>query len=109
MEFQSFYIRHTQGEVNHEDGRVHEPSDLDDLLGVSNTSMDVLCHWGDRPKCLHASAAVVQRHRPSHVLGTAPARVRTLGLYGQAVPDYVWQLCVPVRLFRSVRLVSCKE
>ena len=41
MEFQSFYIQHTQGEVNHEDGPVHQPSSLDDLLGVSRTSMDV--------------------------------------------------------------------
>jgi hypothetical protein len=27
--------------VNHEDGQVPKPSALDDLLGVSNTSMDV--------------------------------------------------------------------
>ena len=27
--------------MNHEDGQVPKPSDLDDLLGVSNTSMDV--------------------------------------------------------------------
>jgi hypothetical protein len=31
----------TQGEVNHVDGQVPKPSVLDDLLGVSSTSMDV--------------------------------------------------------------------
>ena len=31
----------TQGEVNHADGQVPKPSVLDDLLGVSSTSMDV--------------------------------------------------------------------
>ena len=41
MEFKSFYMEHTQGEVNHEDGQVPKPSLLDDLLGVSRTSMDV--------------------------------------------------------------------
>ena len=40
MEFQSFYMEHTQGEVNHADGQVPKPSVLDDLLGVSSTSMD---------------------------------------------------------------------
>jgi len=41
MEFKSFYMEHTQGEVNHADGQVPKPSVLDDLLGVSSTSMDV--------------------------------------------------------------------
>jgi hypothetical protein len=27
MEFKSFYIQHTQGKVNHEDGQVPKPSD----------------------------------------------------------------------------------
>ena len=31
----------TQGEVNHVDGQVPKPTVLHDLLGVSNTSMDV--------------------------------------------------------------------
>jgi hypothetical protein len=31
----------TQGEVNHSDGQVPKPSVLNDLLGVSSTSMDV--------------------------------------------------------------------
>ena len=39
--FKSFYMDHTQGEVNHVDGQVPKPSLLDDLLGVSRTSMDV--------------------------------------------------------------------
>ncbi len=41
MEFESFYVDPTQGEVNHTDGQVPKPSVLDDHLGVSNTSMDV--------------------------------------------------------------------
>ena len=41
MEFESSYMEHTQGEVNHADGQVPKPSVLDDLLGVSSTSMDV--------------------------------------------------------------------
>jgi hypothetical protein len=41
MEFESFYMEPTQGQVNHEDGQVPKPSVLDDLLGVRSTSMDV--------------------------------------------------------------------
>ncbi len=41
MDFESFYMEPTQGEVNHADGQVPKPSVLDDLLGVSITSMDV--------------------------------------------------------------------
>ncbi len=41
MERKSFYIQHTQGEVNHEDRQVPKPSALDDILGVSSTWMDV--------------------------------------------------------------------
>ena len=41
MEFKSFYMEHTQGEVNDEEAQVPKPSVLDDLLGVSSTSMDV--------------------------------------------------------------------
>ncbi len=41
MEFKSFYMEHTQGEVNHEDRQVPKVSVLEDLLGVSSTSMDV--------------------------------------------------------------------
>ncbi len=41
MEFESFYMYPTQGEVNHKDGQVPKPSVLDDLLGVSSTTMDV--------------------------------------------------------------------
>ncbi len=35
------YFQHTQGEVNQEDGQFPKPSDLDDRLGASSTSMDV--------------------------------------------------------------------
>ena len=41
MEFKSFYTEHTQGEVNDAEAQVPKPSVLDDLLGVSSTSMDV--------------------------------------------------------------------
>ncbi len=34
-------MERTQGEVNHVDGQFPKPSVLDDLLGVSSTSMDV--------------------------------------------------------------------
>ena len=97
MEFKRFYIQDTQGEVNHEDGPVHEPSALNDLLGVSSTSMDVdpsSVQRGNRTKCLYASAAVVQRHRPSREVEAAPAGVPTLGPYGQSVSDCACQLCV---------------
>ena len=40
-EFKSFYMEHTQGEVNDAEAQVPKPSVLDDLLGVSSTSMDV--------------------------------------------------------------------
>jgi hypothetical protein len=44
---------------------------------------------GDRTKCLHASAIVVQQpwHRPSDVVEAALARVPTLGSHGQSVLD----------------------
>jgi hypothetical protein len=35
------YMEHTQGEVNDAEAQVPKPSVLDDLLGVSSTSMDV--------------------------------------------------------------------
>ena len=41
MEFKSIYMDHTQGEVNDAEAQVPKPSVLDDLLGVSSTSMDV--------------------------------------------------------------------
>ena len=41
MEFKCFYMDHTQGEVNDTEVQVPQPSVLDDLLGVSCTSMDV--------------------------------------------------------------------
>ncbi len=41
MEFESFDMKPTQGEVNHADGQVPKPSVLNDLLGLSSTSMDV--------------------------------------------------------------------
>ena len=41
MEFKSFYMEHTQGAVNDAEAQVPKPSVLNDLLGVSSTSMDV--------------------------------------------------------------------
>ena len=40
MDLKSFYIQPTQGEVNDSDGQVKHRSDLDELLGISTTSMD---------------------------------------------------------------------
>ena len=40
IDFKSFYIHRTQGEVNDEDGTVRHRSDLDELLVISTTSMD---------------------------------------------------------------------
>jgi hypothetical protein len=40
MDFKSFCIQRTQGEVNDEDRVVRHRSDLDELLGISTTSMD---------------------------------------------------------------------
>ena len=40
MEFKSFYMEHTQGEVNDAEAQVPKPSVLDDLLGVSSTSIN---------------------------------------------------------------------
>ncbi len=41
MEFKCFYMDHTQGEVTDAEVQVPKPNVLDDLLGVSCTSMDV--------------------------------------------------------------------
>ncbi len=35
-----FYVHRTQGEVKDSDGQVKHRSDLDELLGISTTSMD---------------------------------------------------------------------
>ncbi len=40
MDLKSFYVQPTQGEVKDSDGRVKHRSDLDELLGMSTTSMD---------------------------------------------------------------------
>ena len=40
MDFKSFYIQPTQGQVNKSDGEDRYRSDLDELLGISTTSMD---------------------------------------------------------------------
>ena len=40
MDLKSFYILPTQGEVNDSDGQVKYRSDLDELLGMSTSSMD---------------------------------------------------------------------
>ncbi len=48
----------------------------------------------NRGKCLHASATGVQRPRPSHMVGTIPARVPTLDPDDQKVPDCVYRLYI---------------
>ena len=40
MDLKSFYMQPTQGEVKDSDGQVKHRSDLDELLGMSTTSMD---------------------------------------------------------------------
>ncbi len=40
MDLKSFYVQSTQGEVKDSDGQVKHRSDLDELLGMSTTSMD---------------------------------------------------------------------
>jgi hypothetical protein len=82
-------MEHTQGEVNHADGQVPKPSVLDDLSGVSSTSMDVDPSSVNVETELNAYMRVQQvtssgkRHRPSHVVEAAPARVPTLDPHGQ--------------------------
>jgi hypothetical protein len=45
-------------------------------------------------KCIHASEAGGQGHRPSHVEAAAPARVPTFDPHDQAVPGCACQLFV---------------
>ncbi len=40
MDLKSFYVQPTQGEVKDSDGQVKHGSDLDELVGMSTTSMD---------------------------------------------------------------------
>jgi hypothetical protein len=40
MDLKSFYVHRTQGQVKDSDGQVKHRSDLDELLGMSTTSMD---------------------------------------------------------------------
>ncbi len=40
MDLKSFYVQRTQGEVKDSDGQVKYRSDVDELLGMSTTSMD---------------------------------------------------------------------
>ncbi len=47
MELKSFYVQPTQGEEKDSDGQVKPRSDLDELLGMSATSMDVASVEGE--------------------------------------------------------------
>jgi hypothetical protein len=40
MDLKSFYVQPTQGEVKDSDGQVKHRNDVDELLGMSTTSMD---------------------------------------------------------------------
>jgi hypothetical protein len=40
MDLKKFYVQPTQGEVKNSDGQVKHRSDLDELLGMSTSSMD---------------------------------------------------------------------
>jgi hypothetical protein len=102
MEFQSFCMEHTQGEVNHVDGQVSKPGVWDDLSVAHQwMSTSVLCQRGDRIKCIHTSTSGVQRHRPSHVV-EFPRLVRMTRQY---LTVSVISLS-PERLFKSVGLVK---
>ncbi len=57
-------------------------------------------------KCIHTSAVGDQRHRPSHVVEAAPARVPTLDPHGRQYLDVPSSSVSPERLFSSVRLVN---
>ena len=80
------------------DGQVPKPSVLDDLLGVSITSMDVDPSSVNGETELNAFMRVQQVTKdtdpPSHVVEAAPARVPTLDPHDQAVPDCACQLFV---------------
>ena len=73
MDFKSVYIQPTEGEVNHEDGIVKHPSDLDGLLGVSTTPMDF------DPSSLEGEVQLKTymkvKCKPSDVVEAAPVRV----------------------------------
>jgi hypothetical protein len=98
MEFESFVMEPTQGEVNHEDGQVPKPSVLDDLLGVSSTSMDVDPSSVNGDTELNAYMRVQQVTKDtdplSRVVETVPVRVPTLGPHDHAVPGCACQLFV---------------
>ena len=109
MEFESFDMKPTQGEVNHADGQVPKPSVLDDLLGLSSTSMDVdpsSVNGETELNAYIASAAGGQGHRPSQVVEVSPARVPTLDPHGTQYLDVPSSSVSPERLFSSVRLVN---
>jgi hypothetical protein len=111
MEFKSFYFQHTQGEVNPEDGQVPKPSALDDLLGVSSTSMNV------DPSSVNGETELNAYMRVQQVSNdTDPLRVKWWKQHQQEFPRLdrmVRQyLAVPAssaspeRLFNSVGLVK---
>ena len=109
MDFKSFYMDHTQGEVNHEDGQVPKDNVLDDLLGVSSTSMDVDPSSVNGETELNAYMRVQQVANDTDPLmwwknhqQEFPCLTRTTRQY-LAVPA---SSSSPERLFRSVGLVK---
>ena len=104
MEFESFYMEHTQGEVNHADGQVPKPSVLDDLLGVSSTSMDVDPSSVNGETELNAYMRVQQVANDTDPLGGSTTRKSS-----HAWPGSTWLSASsesPERLFISVGLVK---
>jgi hypothetical protein len=109
MEFKCFYMDHTQGEVNDTEVQVPKPSVLDDLLGVSSTSMDV------DPSSVNGETELNAYMRMQQVANDTdplmwwkqhqeefPRRARMARLY-LAVPA---SSASPERLFGSVGLVK---
>jgi hypothetical protein len=78
MDLKSFYVQPTQGEVKDSDGQVKNRTDLDELLGMSTSSMGFrggLCQRGSPASSVHASPVGDQRHRPSDVVEAVSIRL----------------------------------
>jgi hypothetical protein len=94
MEFESIYIQHTHGEVNHEDGQVPKPSAWDDNLRRRqhiNWCRPVLCQRGDRTKCLHATASSVSPKRLFSSVGLVKSDLWG-SLLNTTLIDVIWRV-----------------
>ena len=83
MDLKSFSLQRTQGEVKDSDGQVKHRSDLDELLGMSTTSVDFdvasVEGEGQLQTYMQVQAPTgSQRHGPSDVVEAASVRVSRL-------------------------------